>query len=256
MQRPLFHTNRTDKFISPKYNLLVFQVKTTQLGIKAYQEVGTTTLDTCNIPAAVVHQCCQLFWKILLKIILSIILSAFLKYVLLTYFYHSKSHGLRTSRIQLPRTFVGQLQEKSLVNLAHCTESRIVLKTRKQEKLYPPTDLSVPLQCHPQLLSVKFEDLVHSSFRNESSSMEINVSYFGVLHWQQWQTPASASEVLSWEFCKISKHTFLTKHLWTTASVDLRCNQGLTHTNCRLGRILKRLVTSDTRRNNKIMRFC
>ena len=21
--------------------------------------------------------------------------------------------------------------------------------------------------------------------------MEINVSYFGVLHWQQWQTPAS-----------------------------------------------------------------
>ena len=131
-----------------------------------------------------------------------------------------------------------------------------MLKTGKQEKLYPPTDLSVPLQCHPQLLSVKFEDLVHSSFRNESSGMEINVSYFGMLHWQQWQTPASASEVLSWEFCKISKHTFFTKHLWTTASVDLRCNQGLTHTNCRLGRILKRLATSDTRRNNKIMRFC
>ena len=61
-----------------------------------------------------------------------------------------------------------------------------------QEKLYPPTDVSVPLQCHAQLLSVKFENLVHSIFRNENSTMEINESYFVVLHWQQWQPAASA----------------------------------------------------------------
>ena len=39
-------------------------------------------------------------------------------------------------------------------------------------------------QCRPQLLSVKFENLVHSIFRNENSTLEINVSHFGVLHWK------------------------------------------------------------------------
>ena len=29
-------------------------------------------------------------------------------------------------------------------------------------------------------------------FGNENSNLEINVNHFGVLHWQQWQTPASA----------------------------------------------------------------
>ena len=48
------------------------------------------------------------------------------------------------------------------------------------------------LQCCPHLLSVKFENLVHRFFRNENSDLEINVSHFGVLHWQQWQPPASA----------------------------------------------------------------
>ena len=48
------------------------------------------------------------------------------------------------------------------------------------------------LACRPQLLSVKFENLVHSIFRNENSTLEINVSHFEVLHWQQWQPPASA----------------------------------------------------------------
>ena len=71
-------------------------------------------------------------------------------------------------------------------------ESRIVLKTCQQKKLYPPTDISVSQQCRPQLLSVKFENLVHSIFRNENSSLEINVSHFRVLHWQHWQHPASA----------------------------------------------------------------
>ena len=66
-----------------------------------------------------------------------------------------------------------------------------MLKTGQQEKLYPPTDVSLSQQCRPQLLSVKFENLVHSIFRNENSTLEINVSHFGVLHWQQWQPPAS-----------------------------------------------------------------
>ena len=34
---------------------------------------------------------------------------------------------------------------KETTYLAHRTESRIVLKTRQQEKVYPPTDVSVSL---------------------------------------------------------------------------------------------------------------
>ena len=41
-------------------------------------------------------------------------------------------------------------------------------------------------------MSIKFEKLVHSIFRNENSALKINISHFGVLHWQQWQPPASA----------------------------------------------------------------
>ena len=44
--------------------------------------------------------------------------------------------------------------------LVHCMESRIVLKTGQQEKLYLPTNVNVSQQCRPQLLSVKFENLV------------------------------------------------------------------------------------------------
>ena len=62
----------------------------------------------------------------------------------------------------------------------------------RQEKLYPPSNVSVSQQRRPQLLSAKFENLVHSIFRNETSTLEINVSHFGVLHWLQWQPPASA----------------------------------------------------------------
>ena len=58
-------------------------------------------------------------------------------------------------------------------------------------------DVSVSQQCYPQLLSVKFENLVHSIFRNENSTLEINVSHFGVVHWQQWQPPASAPDFIN-----------------------------------------------------------
>ena len=65
----------------------------------------------------------------------------------------------------------------------------VPLKMGQQEKLYPPT---ISLQCRPQLLSVKFDNLIHSIFRNENSTLKINVSHFGVLHWQQRQHPASS----------------------------------------------------------------
>ena len=62
----------------------------------------------------------------------------------------------------------------------------------QQETFYPPTDVTASLQCRPQLLLVRFENLVSSIFRNEKSALRINVSHFGVLQWQQWQSPASA----------------------------------------------------------------
>ena len=61
-------------------------------------------------------------------------------------------------------------------------------------KNVPPTDDSISPQCRPQLLLDWFENLIHNIFRNENSSLEINVSLFRVLHWQQWQPPKSAPE--------------------------------------------------------------
>ena len=51
-------------------------------------------------------------------------------------------------------------------------------KTGQQEKLYAPRDVSVLLQCRPQLFLVKFENYVHSIFRRENSNLEIIVSHF------------------------------------------------------------------------------
>ena len=138
----------TGKFTCPKHSLLAFEVEINTARIQGYQEVGVTTLDTCSIPAAVVQQCCRLIQKILLKIILPIIFLTLL-YVLLFYFYHSKRHGLRTGHVQPLRKCICQLQEKRLAHLVYCTESRIVLKTGQQEKLYPPIDVTVSLQCCP-----------------------------------------------------------------------------------------------------------
>ena len=100
-----------------------------------------------------------------------------------------------------------KLWEKRLAHLVHCKESRIVSKTGQQEKLYPPTDVSVSQQCCPQLPSVKFENLVHSIFISENSTLEINVSHFGVPHWQQWQPPAPASE--DKDICRFSDLVYL-----------------------------------------------
>ena len=58
----------------------------------------------------------------------------------------------------------------------------------------PPAYDSISPQCHSQLLSDRIENLIPNIFRNENSTLEINVSLFGVLHCQQWQPFASAPE--------------------------------------------------------------
>lgn len=88
-----------------------------------------------------------------------------------------------------------------LAHLVHIMESRIVVKVEQREKLYPLTNVNVSLQCHQQLLSVKFENLVHSIFGNENSAIEINGSLFRVMDWQQWQpsesSPGAINEIKS-----------------------------------------------------------
>ena len=64
-------------------------------------------------------------------------------------------------------------EQARLAYLVHIMESQIVVKVEQRETLYPLTNVSVPLQCHQQLLSVKFENLVRSIFRNENSTEEI-----------------------------------------------------------------------------------
>ena len=68
------------------------------------------------------------------------------------------------------------------------------VKNGTTRKIVSSNDVSVSLQCCPQLHSIenRFENLVHSIYRNENSSLEIDGSHFGVLHWQQWQHPASS----------------------------------------------------------------
>ena len=59
--------------------------------------------------------------------------------------------------------------------------SRIVLKTGQQETLYPSTHVRASPQCRPQLILVKFENLIHSIFKNEKSALEINVRHLSAL---------------------------------------------------------------------------
>ena len=47
------------------------------------------------------------------------------------------------------------------------------------------------MQRRPQLLLGKFRTLF--IFRKENSTLEMNVSHFEVLHWQQWKPSASAT---------------------------------------------------------------
>ena len=58
-------------------------------------------------------------------------------------------------------------------------------------KIVSSNRASCSLQCRQHLRLVKFENLVHRLFRNKNPNLGINVSHFGVLHWQQWWPPAS-----------------------------------------------------------------
>ena len=186
MYRALVYMKHTDKFTSPKHRLLVFQVKTNTahdqglLGSRCYN--FRHLQHSCIGRGAALLTCLE---DITQNYPSDSIKLAFMKYVLLFYFYHSKSYNLKTRCIQPLRKFVCQLQEKRLSYLVHYMESGIVLETGPQEKLYPPTDVSISLQCRPQLLLVKFENLVHSTFRNKNSTLEMDVSHLGVLHLQQ-----------------------------------------------------------------------
>ena len=133
----------------------------------------------------------KVFWKILLKNVLPIVLPTFLKYMLLPYSYHSKSHGLRTSLAMQLRKHVGQFSEEAdtlstLHGIPNCIKNGTI------QKNVAPTDGSVSPQCRPQLHLDRFENLIQNILRNEDSTLEINVSLLGVLHQQQWQPTASA----------------------------------------------------------------
>ena len=68
-----------------------------------------------------------------------------------------------------------------LVVEKEASTSRIVLKTGQQETLYPSTHVRASPQCRPQLILVKFENLIHSIFKNEKSALEIHVRHLSAL---------------------------------------------------------------------------
>ena len=95
--------------------------------------------------------------RILLETILPIVLSTFLKCVLLSYSYRSKSHGLRTSRVEQLRKYVGKLSEEAntlstLHGIANCIKNRTVWKN------VPPAYDTISPQSRPQPLSDRFEN--------------------------------------------------------------------------------------------------
>ena len=95
--------------------------------------------------------------------------------------------------------------QKGLICSVHYTESRIVFKMGQYKKNVPPA-YDISTQCHPQLLSDRLENLIHNIFRNENSTLEINMSLFEMLHWQQWQPPASAPGTILKQLNRIIKY--------------------------------------------------
>ena len=179
MQRALLYTKHTGKFTFPKYSLLPFQAEA----------------DTARDQGLLRSRCHSFRHLRHCEIILPIVFLTFLKYALLLYFYHSKSHNLRTEKLKhlaaQKITMLVLWKEASTLSILHgtanCVKNGTTRKTISSNQCQGLEAMS-PIK----LLLVKFEDLVLSIFRNENSTLEINVSHFGVLHWQQWQPPASA----------------------------------------------------------------
>ena len=143
MQRALFYAKHLDKLTSPEHNLLVFQLRTNIPRDQGLLGSGCHNFrhlqHFCSSLAAVLLTCL----KDNAQTYPLHCFITFLKYVLLSYFYHSKSNVFRTRRIQPLRKFECSLWEKRLTHFVHCTESRIVLKMG-QENLYPPTVSPTP----------------------------------------------------------------------------------------------------------------
>ena len=102
-----FYSQHKDKFTSPKHKLLAFLKKAnTARGLDLLESRCDNFRHlqrACSSLAAVL----LIFWNILLETILPIVLSKFLKYVLLSYSYRSKSQGLRTSREEQLKKYAG-----------------------------------------------------------------------------------------------------------------------------------------------------
>ena len=159
IQCALFYGKHIDTFTSPKLKLLAFQVKANTVrdqGLLRSQCHNFKHLQHCSSSRTAVL---LTFLEDIAQNHPSYSSSYIPKIRTIVLFLPSKSHGLRTGHIEPLRKYAGQLQEKRLARLLHWTESRIVLKTEQQEKLHLPTDVSISLQCRPQLLSVSMRIL-------------------------------------------------------------------------------------------------
>ena len=175
------------------------------------QTPATFLQQLCSNAANLSRRYCSnlSFLLILFKLILSTLSITFLKYVLLSYFYHSKIHGFRredassgSENLYVSCKKIGQYTQYIARNCG------LYQKQGKKNCILQPILASCSLQCHPHQLSVKFENFVHSIFRNEDSTLEINVSHFGMLHWQHQQPPTSAlvkNITISKRFCLLLK---------------------------------------------------
>ena len=86
--------------------------------------------------------------------------------------------------------YVSYKKEASILSTLHEIQNCVNNKKHCILQLIP---VSHSLQCCSQLLSFKLENLPHTIFRNGNSTLEINVTHFVVLHWQQCQPLASTS---------------------------------------------------------------
>ena len=82
----------------------------------------------------------------------------------------SSSENVRASRQKRLICLVSTLH-----GIGDCIKNGTIRKT------VPPAYGSISRQCRLQLLSERFQNLIHNIFRNENSTLEINVSLFGVL---------------------------------------------------------------------------
>ena len=182
MQRAAFCTKRGNKLTSPKHKLHIFQVKT------------STVQDKDLLGNRCHFRHLQHFCSSRAAILLTFLednaqnspsyFSSNIFEILLSYSPILKTMASDQTREANKNMWV-ICRKRGQHSLVYCAESQIELKTgvnRSQQ-------ISISLQCRPQLLLVRFQNLAQSIFKNENSALKINVSHFGKLLWQQWQSP-------------------------------------------------------------------